>query len=176
VSAVAGSAPAAAAQDRRRPGVGAIYRWELLKLRAQKRTFLGFGMAVIVPIIFVVALELQQGGPNDVPFGRYVRETGLAIPPVLLIFGSIWLFPLIVALVAGDIVANEDGNGTLKTILTRSVDRQQVFVAKALAAVTYGVVALLLFAAVGLLLGGLRYGLHPLTSSSPRLSAPTRCR
>jgi ABC-2 type transport system permease protein len=167
MSAVAERAPAPAAPaTRSRPGVAAIYRWELRKLRAQKRTFLGFGMAVIVPVIFVVALELSKGGPDDVPFGRYVRETGLAIPPVLLIFGSIWLFPLIVALVAGDIVANEDGNGTLKTILTRSVDRQQVFVAKALAAVTYGLVALLLFAGVGLLLGGVRYGLHPLTSLS----------
>ena len=44
---------------------------------------------------------------------------------------------MIAALVAGDIVATEDGNGTLKTILTRSVDRGQVFAAKALAAVTY---------------------------------------
>ena len=33
------------------------------------------------------------------------------------------MFPLITALVAGDIVAAEDHNGTLKTILTRSVER-----------------------------------------------------
>jgi ABC-2 type transport system permease protein len=168
MSAVAQPAPPtqAAAGHARRPGIAAIYRWELRKLRAQKRTFLGFGMAVIVPLIFLVALELQRGGPDDVPFGRYVRATGLAIPPVLLIFGSIWLFPLIVALVAGDIVANEDGNGTLKTILTRSVDRHQVWLAKALAAATYALVSLVLFAGVGLLLGGLRYGLHPLISLS----------
>ncbi len=156
----------AVALPTRRPGIAAIYRWELRKLRAQKRTFLGFGMAVIVPLIFIVALELQKGGPDDVPFGRYVRETGLAIPPVLLIFGSIWLFPLVVALVAGDIVANEDGNGTLKTILTRSVDRHQIYVAKLLAAFTYAVVALVLFAGTGLLLGGSRYGIHPLISLS----------
>ena len=48
-----------------------------------------------------------------------------------------FFLPLVAALVAGDIVANEDGNGTLKTILTRSVDRGQVFAAKALAAMTY---------------------------------------
>jgi ABC-2 type transport system permease protein len=162
-----GPAPAALARARRRPRVRAIYAWELRKLRALKRTYLGFGMAAIVPILFIVALALRSGrGPEDVPFGRYVRETGLAIPPVLLIFGSIWLFPLIVALVAGDIVANEDGNGTLKTILTRSVDRHQVFAAKLLAAFTYAVAALVVFAGVGLLLGGIRYGLHPLTSLS----------
>jgi ABC-2 type transport system permease protein len=159
-------APAAPPHPRRRPRIRSVYAWELRKLRAQKRTYLGFGMAVIVPGIFILALALESGGPDEVPFGRYVRETGLAIPPVLLIFGSIWLFPLIVALVAGDIVANEDNNGTLKTILTRSVDRHQVFAAKALAALTYAVAALLLFAGVGLLLGGIRYGLHPLTSLS----------
>jgi len=162
-----GSAAAAAPATPRRPSVATIYRWELLKLRALKRTYLGFGMAVIVPALFVAVLALRDGsGPNDIPFGRYVRETGLAIPPVLLIFGSIWLFPLIVALVAGDVVANEDGNGTLKTILTRSVDRHQVWIAKALAALTYALLALLLFTGVGLLLGGARYGIHPLTSLS----------
>ena len=110
----------------RRPGIATIYRWELRKLRSQKRTYLGLGAAALVPIIFSVAVAVQSGGPRDVPFGRYVHDTGLAIPLVLLLFGSIWLFPLITALVAGDIVAAEDQNGTLKTILTRSVERHHV--------------------------------------------------
>ena len=50
----------------------------------------------------------------------------------MLEFQAYFMLPLIAALVAGDIVAAEDGNGTLKTILTRSVDRGQVFAAKAL--------------------------------------------
>ena len=62
------------------PGVVTVYRWELRKLRAQKRTYLGLGAAAAVPIIFVVALATQGGGPNDVAFGRYVHDTGLAIP------------------------------------------------------------------------------------------------
>ncbi|MDO8213775.1 ABC transporter permease [Conexibacter sp. CPCC 206217] len=158
--------PIAAAARVRRPTTFAVYRWELLKLRAQKRTYLGLGSAVLVPIIFLAALAANGGGPDEVPFGRYVTETGLAVPPVLLLFSSIWLFPLIVSLVAGDIVANEDGNGTLKTILTRSVDRHQIFVAKLLASFSYATAALLLFAGTGLLLGGLRYGFDPLTSLS----------
>jgi ABC-2 type transport system permease protein len=159
---------------RDRPKLRTIYAWELRKLRAQKRTFLGLGSAVFVPLMFLAALELEGGGPDGVAFGRYVTETGLAIPPVLLLFSSIWLFPLIVALVAGDIVANEDGHGTLKTILTRSADRQQIFLAKVLAAFTYAVVALLLFAGVGLVLGGLRYGFDPLTSLSGTTIEPGR--
>lgn len=173
--ATAGRSAARGATTRgRRPRMRAIYAWELRKLRAQKRTYLGLGSAVIVPLIFIVALAANGGGPEDVPFGRYVTETGLAIPPVLLLFSSIWLFPLIVSLVAGDIVANEDGNGTLKTILTRSADRQQIFVAKVLAAFSYAVVALVLFAGVGLLVGGLRYGFDPLTSLSGTTIQPGR--
>jgi ABC-2 type transport system permease protein len=150
----------------RRPRMWTLYKWELLKLRAQKRTYLGLGAAVVVPCIFIVALMAQSGAPERVPFGRYVRETGLAIPLVLLLFGSIWLFPLIVSLVAGDIVAAEDRNGTLKTILTRSVERHQIFVAKLLAAFTYAVAALFLFAFVAAVFGGLRFGFNPLTTLS----------
>ena len=90
-----------------------------------------------------------------------MRETGLAIPLVCLTFGSIWLIPLITALVAGDIVATEDQNGTLKTILTRSVERWQVFAGKALAAFTYAVAVLAALRRPGLLLGGLAFGLRP---------------
>src|SRR3954465_12959667 len=126
------------------PSVLAIYGWELRKLRAQKRTYLGLGAAAVIPLIFVIALVTQGGRPEDVAFGRYVHQTGLAIPLVLLLFGSIWMFPLITALVAGDIVASEDHNGTLKTILTRSLDRGQVFAGKVLAAATYAIAAILL--------------------------------
>jgi len=149
-----------------KPGVLTVYRWELVKLRTQKRTYLGLGLAALVPIIFSTAVATQSGQPEDVAFGRYIHQTGLAIPLVLLLFGSVWMFPLITALVAGDIVAAEDHNGTLKTILTRSVDRGQIFTAKLLAAFTYAFVALCLFAGTALLLGGLRFGFDPLTTLS----------
>ena len=106
------------------------YRWELRKLVSQKRTYLGLGAAIAVPLIFVTALSLQSGSPNDVAFGKYVRESGLAIPLVLLLFASVWLFPLVTALVAGDIIASEHHNGTLKTIFTQKPSRLTVFVAK----------------------------------------------
>jgi len=149
---------------RSRPGVATVFRWEARKLVAQKRTYLGLGAAAIVPVIFVVALLADSSGnPEEVAFGDLVRETGLAIPLVCLTFGSIWLIPLITALVAGDIVANEDQNGTLKTILTRSAERWQVFAAKALAALMYAALALTLFVGTALVLGGLAFGFDPVT-------------
>jgi ABC-2 type transport system permease protein len=151
----------------KRPGVRVAYQWELRKLAAQKRTYIGLGFALAVPIIFIVSLLADNGGGAEgIPFSDYVRETGLAIPLVGLFFGAYWFFPLVTALVAGDIVAAEDGNGTLKTILTRSVERWQIFVAKVLAALTYAFAALVLFVAVGLIVGGLFWGFDPLVSLS----------
>ena len=142
------------------------YRWELRKLVSQKRTYLGLGATMAVPLIFVTALSLQSGSPNDVAFGKYVRESGLAIPLVLLLFASVWLFPLVTALVAGDIIASEHHNGTLKTIFTRSLDRGQIFVGKLLAAATYALLALVLMGGVALIAGTLKSGFHPLISLS----------
>jgi ABC-2 type transport system permease protein len=146
--------------------VAKVYRWEVAKLLAQKRTYLGLGAAMLVPLVFVVVLVLQTGGPNDVPLGRYIRETGLATPFVVLFFMSIWGFPLITALVAGDIVAAETHNGTLKTILTRSRERGEVFVAKVLASFTYTLAVIVGMATVGTIAASIAWGFHPLTSLS----------
>src|SRR5437016_5348532 len=152
--------------------VGKVYEWELAKLLAQKRTYLGLVSAILVPIVFVVVLVLQTGGPNDVPLGRYIRDTGLAAPFVVLFFMSIWGLPLITALVAGDIVAAESHNGTLKTILTRSRDRGQVYLGKVLAALTYTTVVVFAMGIVGLVAASIAWGLGPLTSlSGTRVSA-----
>jgi ABC-2 type transport system permease protein len=157
------------------PGVATVFRWELFKLRHQKRTYLGLGMAILVPLLFVLAIHLrrhhQRGG--GFAFSDYVDKSGLATPLVVLLFGAIWLFPLIAALVAGDIFASEDHNGTLKTILTRSLERWQLFVGKALAASAYAVLAILLCGTVGVLAGSLQSGFNPLQSLSGTIvSAP----
>jgi ABC-2 type transport system permease protein len=90
----------------------------------------------------------------------------LAIPLVILLFGAVWMFPLITALVAGDIFASEDHNGTLKTILTRSLERGEIFTGKALAATTYGIVAILLNGTVAVIAGCIQSGFNPLQSLS----------
>jgi ABC-2 type transport system permease protein len=153
-------------------GVARIYRWEIAKLLAQKRTYLGLGAATVIPIIFVVVLVLQTGGPNDVPLGRYIRDTGLAVPFVVLFFMSIWGLPLITALVAGDIVASESHHGTLKTILTRSRERGEIFAGKVLATATYTLALVFAMGIVGLVAGSIAWGFHPLTSLSGTTVAP----
>jgi ABC-2 type transport system permease protein len=92
---------------------------------------------------------------------------------VILLFGAVWMFPLITALVAGDIFASEDHNGTLKTIFTRSLERSQIFAGKALAAATYAIVAIFLSGTVAVVAGSLQSGFNSLQSLSGSIvSAP----
>jgi ABC-2 type transport system permease protein len=156
--------------------VCAAWYWELRKLIAQKRTWAGVAAAAVIELVFLASIEISKVTPHDGPYadpmGQGLRHSGLALAPVVLkevaYFGPI----IIAALVAGDIVANEDGGGTLKTILIRSVRRGEILAAKALALFTYVVVALLVFAATGVIAGTIAWGFHPLANiSDARISA-----
>jgi ABC-2 type transport system permease protein len=169
-SAVAAS-PAAAAPGIahvRRPSTLTVWRWELRKLVSQKRTYLGLTLAVIPPLLFVIFQNVHQrhGRGDENIFAAQITHSGLATPVLMLLFESVLLLPVIAALVAGDIVANEDGNGTLKTILTRSVDRGQVFAGKALAAMTYATIVVFVSAAVATAAGVASWGFNSITTFS----------
>ncbi len=149
----------------RRPAVRTVYRWELRKLVSQKRTYMGFALAALLPVIFIV-VQLARGQPphgGDTIFASEIFQSGLATPVLMLTFLAAFFLPLVAALVAGDIVAAEDDNGTLKTILTRSVDRGQVIAAKTLAAMSYGAAAVFLAAVVGTVGGVAAWGFHGIT-------------
>jgi ABC-2 type transport system permease protein len=170
MSSLAGSAAASRVPGVRirRPSTATVYRWELRKLVSQKRTYLGFGLAVILPLIFVVFQNVHQRqgrGAGNI-FASQITQSGIATPVLMLLFLSAFMLPVIAALVAGDIVAAEDGNGTLKTILTRSTDRGQVFAAKAMAAMSYAAIAVFLSAAVATVGGVASWGFHPITTLS----------
>ncbi len=174
MSTAAPTAGALRAVSRRQPSTLTVWRWELRKLASQKRTYLGLGLAAILPVIFVIVQNLRnQRGHADNIFASHITQSGLATPVLMLLFLSVFMLPLIAALVAGDIVAAEDGNGTLKTILTRSVDRGQVFAAKALAAMTYATGAVFLSAIVATAAGVASWGFHNvITFSGSVVSAP----
>jgi ABC-2 type transport system permease protein len=176
MSAIAQPAGGVRERARLRPGVRTVYRWELFKLRYQKRTYLGLGAAALVPILFVVAIHFRhhrQGGGDDFAFASYLTKSGLVVPLVMLLFGAVWMFPLITALVAGDIFASEDHNGTLKTVLTRSLERWQIFAGKALAALTYAIVAIFLSGTVAVIAGCIESGFNSVqTLTGTIVSAP----
>lgn len=153
-------------------GALVAYRWELRKLVAQKRTYIGLGAAALLPVVFVTVMALQRGGPYDAPLGHNLRHTGLALALVVLNFVSRFGAQLAAALVAGDIVASEHAGKTLKMILTRSLRRSQIMTGKALASFTYVVATILVLGAAGLIAGSAAWGFNPLTNlSGVRVSA-----
>jgi ABC-2 type transport system permease protein len=167
MSASAAAVAAPARVHTRRPSTLTVWRWELRKLISQKRTYLGLALATALPVIFTVAQNVRGNhhGADNI-FVSEITQSGLATPVVTLLFMSVFMLPLTAALVAGDVVAAEDGNGTLKTILTRSVDRGQVFAAKALTAATYAIVAVFLSAAVATVAGVASWGFHGVVTYS----------
>jgi ABC-2 type transport system permease protein len=126
------------------------------------------------PVLFVVAQHLRQhhGHEGGNIFFAQITQSGLATPVLTLLFEGAFFLPLAVVLVAGDIVAAEDGNGTLKTILTRSVDRGQVFAAKALAAFTYAALAVFVSAVVATIAGVASWGFNHVTTFSGSVVPP----
>ena len=158
-----------------RPRTMAVLGWELRKLAAQKRAWLGLVASMLAPLILVAAMSLQNTPlPKDIVFGRYIRDTGLAGPLVLLGFGGIFFFPMLTAIVSGDLFSSEDHHGTWKTYLTRSVSRPQVYVAKVLAGMTYAMAAMVLMAAMSVPACALRFGFKPLVSLSGADMGPGR--
>jgi len=134
-------------------GVWTGLRVELLKLASQKRARFALLGCLIAPIIVTVVLNGQQRPPKDTLYGRHIHDSGFALALFVLTFASQWVLPFLTALVAGDIFATEDHLGTWKTLLTRSVSRSQVFVAKCLTAAIFAVSVLIVLAASTIISG-----------------------
>ena len=151
-------------------GVLVAYRGETFKLLAERRTWLGLVTAAIGPIIYLL-LELAQGPPGA-PLANNLGHTGVGFS--LVVFKLIAVFgPAVIAsLVAGDIVASEISEGTLKTTLTRSITRTQLLLGKLLALYTYLLLAMGVFFLVSTIGGVIAWGFHPLVNiSGHRISA-----
>jgi ABC-2 type transport system permease protein len=148
------------------------YRWEVRKLIAQRRMWLGIVAAALVPIIFLISIQISKvtlhplDGPYDTPLGPNLRVSGLALDLVVFKLLGVVGPTLIVALVAGDIVATEDMGGTLKTILPRSLRRLEILAGKGLAVLTYLVAAVVVYLVVGEIAGIAAWGFNPLTNLS----------
>lgn len=149
-----------------RPTIIQLAAWEIRKLLAQKRTYIGIGAAALLPTVFVLVMSLQSGGPYDAPLGPNLRHTGMALPLVVLDFASRFGAQLVTALVAGDIVAAEHAGNTLKLILTRSLRRSQVISGKALATSAYTIAIVLALLAAGLIGGIAAWGFNPMVDLS----------
>lgn len=151
-----------------------VLPWELRKLRAQPRVQLLLALCLLLPPALGVGLAAQTGLPKDSLFGRYVHDSGFALPLLVLGFAGTWVLPLLTSLVAGDIFAGEDGQRTWSALLTRSRTRSEVFTGKVLAASLTALALLAVLAASSVVAGLAVAGSRPLTSLSGGQLSPGR--
>lgn len=139
-------------------------RGELLKLFARRRTYIGFGAFVLVELLFLflhympfVKRFLQnQIERNGYGFGDYFSGITLAFMVVgwtCFLLGSLYL-----ALVAGDVVAKEVEDGTMRMILNRPVSRARVVCVRYIAAVFYTFIMMAFIAGSALAIGVAKQG------------------
>jgi ABC-2 type transport system permease protein len=139
-----------------------VYRVECRKLLAQTRVRALLVFLLVVPWIYIGLILHQDRLPLETLYGRYLKDTGYATPLAILVYASQWVLPLIAALLAGDVFSSEDQQGTLKTILTRSVGRTAVFWGKLAAVFTFTTAAVVTVAASATLAGVITVGNDPL--------------
>jgi ABC-2 type transport system permease protein len=166
---------AAAELGQRRGGLRRAYRAERAKLAGQWRTRLAATLCVLAPFVLVAALDAQSTIPYDTLFGRWVHESGFAIPLVVLGFSAQWALPALICVVAGDIFSAEDHLGTWRSILIRGCSRRQIFAAKVLVTFAYAVTMTVLLALSSLIAGLLFVGHQPLVGLSGTLLPAGRC-
>ncbi len=145
---------------------------ELLKMFARKRTWIGFGAFLALETLILVLLQTkaaQRGFRNFIEgqgemFEEYSGGLTLAFNVMALtsLLGAIF-----VALVAGDIVAKEVEDGTMRMTLCRPVSRARVLALKFLASLSYCFVLLLFIGGTALLTGLAWKGLGGLCAVVP---------
>lgn len=137
-------------------------RNELLKLVARKRTYIGFGAFLLVEIVILFMLNLPK---PKAAFRRMIEENGYAfgnyfsgptLGMMMLMWTTFLLGALYLALVAGDVVAKEVEDSTMRMMLCRPIARARLLLVKYLACLGY-TFALVLFVGLSAFGTGIPY-------------------
>jgi ABC-2 type transport system permease protein len=143
---------------------------ELYKIFKRQRTYIAF--AVIALIIFLIQIGLKFGGKEYIGMLMGAMGDVFEVPPGDILNGYFVCFfilnlllvhvPILVALIAGDMISGESNMGTLRLLASRPVSRTKLLLVKFTAAVFYTLVLLLWVAILSLLVSILVFGTNSL--------------
>lgn len=139
---------------------------ELFKIFRKPRTYIAF--AAIGAIILLIQLALLVNGKQYLQFVLSFLDDSFEIPYEKINNGY-WIcfailnlllihVPILVALVAGDIVSGEANMGTLRLLVSKPISRTQIILTKFIAASVYVVTLLLWMALIALALSVVLFG------------------
>jgi len=143
---------------------------ELYKIFKRPRTFIAFG--VITAIILLVQVALKFGGEEYVGLVMSGLSGTFDAPPVQVFNGYFVCFiilnlllihiPILVALIAGDMISGEANMGTLRLLAAKPVSRTRLLLVKFIAASVYTILLLIWVAVLSLVLSILVFGTNEL--------------
>ncbi len=147
---------AAPVTTRRTPVSTRMFRSELRLLFGRRRNQALLVVLALMPVLIGIAIRVSNGpsepgeGP---PFLERVSGNGLFLTFTGLAAVVPFFLPLTVGVVSGDAVAGEAQTGTLRYLLTVPVSRTRLLLVKYGGLLSFALVASLVVAVVGLLVG-----------------------
>ena len=132
-------------------------RSELRLIFGRRRNIAGLGVLAAFPVILAVSVRVSpgEGGPN---FIGAVTGNGLFVAFAALALELPLFLPLAVSAISGDSVAGEANLGTLRYLLAVPAGRTRMLVIKYTAVVIFALVATLIVALVGAIMGLALFG------------------
>jgi len=134
---------------------------ELRKLLISRRTWVTILLIDALPTLVAVLLAVTDIGPRPgqgPAFLSAVLTDGTLFPLAALAIVLPLFMPVAVAVVAGDSVAGEAQAGTLRYVLTRPVGRTRLLVAKLVSVLAFVLLAVVVVAVFGYVVGRLLLG------------------
>lgn len=141
---------------------------ELIKLFRRPRTWMALVLLDALPILVAVLLAVTDVSPRPgqgPAFLSAVTANGALFAIAALAIVLPLFLPISVAVIAGESVAGEAQAGTLRYLLARPVGRTRLLVAKLVAVFAFIVVAVLLVAGSGYVVGRVLFGVHATAST-----------
>lgn len=138
---------------------------ELFKIFRRPRTYIAF--AAITGLIGIIQIGLKLDGESYVAFMMRDINSSITVEGKILngyqvcyIVLQVLLVhvPLLIALVAADMISGEANMGTLRLMLTKPISRTRFLLAKFMATVVYTILLLLWLAVMALFLNMLIFG------------------
>lgn len=131
------------------------------------RTWLGFALVAVIPIVFAIAFKINPphaGSGERTGFLDLATHSGINMPLAALSAVSAFLLIVVVSLFAGESLSGEASWGTLRYLLVRPVPRARLLAVKLGVAALLSVVAAVVVSAVGLAAGTAAFGWHPVVT------------
>ncbi|MHA3703848.1 ABC transporter permease [Jatrophihabitans sp. YIM 134969] len=149
---------------RRHPGAfWRLYRSEVRLVLLRRRNLVLLAFLALVPVLIGVAVKVSNPGSGDgPPFLDRITGNGLFLVFTALTVCLPLFFPLVIGVVAGDSIAGEAGQGTLRYLLTVPVGRTRLLAVKSAAVLTFTVLAVAVVAVAGLITGAVLFGVRAL--------------